>query len=167
MSLSHSLLEKLIVLFLVSYFVVGVYAHFYIINQEEVYLLYSWDLYTKVPPRIQTEFAILIHEFEGKRLENPIIFERARGVLYSSLTEYRHATYNKTSIQNIVRLLAPSILQDKTREIERLRMELEKTFLSHPVVYEVVEVTFNPIERWKNGRFININRLGIFTSQVF
>ena len=157
--MSYKLLRKIIMAFLIFYFSVGLFARYLSDGVEDVYPFFSWFLFSKVPARIQIDFAIRIHEFAEKRFEPPIFFEKAKGI-------YDKTSYSTTDYYHLVQLLGMSLQSNRMNEVKRLRRELEKNFLSYPVVYEVVELKFNPIERWKTGQFIGIKSLVTFTSQA-
>ena len=156
--MSYGVLKKFIIIFLIVYFSAGMLARHLSKGPEDVYPFFSWFLFHRVPPRTQTGFSIRVHELDGRRFEPPIFFEEV-GDMYDkdsrSAREYQH----------LVRILGRSVKQNKTDEVERLREKLERNFLSHPATYEIVEVTYNPVDRWRTGRLIDVKSIDIFMSE--
>lgn len=157
--MSYRILGQLIIVFLVVYFSVGIAARFLSRGTEDFYPFFSWFLFTTVPPRIQTDYAIRIVEAGGKKFDPPVFFERADDV-------YEKGDRSVAEYSRLTRSLAMSVRGNQKEEVERLRSALERKFLVYPVVYEAVEVTFSPIERWKTGEVLGVKTLATFAAQT-
>ena len=151
--MSYIGLKIFLVSFLVLYCTGGFLSH-QRKPEQEVYPFFSWFLFPSVP-YIQTEFVILIHEFNGKTIEPPRFSTEIKGVL-----SFHGAGYYK-----ITQELGRGILNENEDKIENLREQFEKLFLSHPVLYEVVQITFDPIERWKTEKILHKKSISMFHTQ--
>lgn len=156
--MTYEALKKYLLLFLIIYFSTGLLARYFSEGTEDVYPFFSWFLFSKVPSRIQTDFAIRIHQFGGKQFEPPIFLEKAEDIYDTTL--YSTAEYHR-----LIQQLAMSAKQNRSEETEYFRSKLEKTFVAHPVVYEAVEIKYNPIDRWKRGQLIKVKSIAIFNSR--
>jgi len=157
--MSYKLLKKVVIVFLAAYFSVGLLARFLSIGTERFYPFFSWFLFTRVPPRIQTSFDLRIYEFEGKQFDPPIFFEKAGSV-------YKKNSRLMAEYRNLIQRLGTAAKQNRKDEITQLRRELEANFLSHPVIYDIVEIRYNIIEYWKSGHIIEAKQIAIFNSQA-
>jgi len=155
---SYEIVKKILILFLVTYFVIGVAARFLSAGTEDFYPFFSWFLFIRVPLRVQSDFSIQIHEFGEKKFETPVFVDELSGV-------YDTDAYSRTQYHNLIQRLALSIKRREKNQIIKLREELEKKFILRPVVYGVVERKFNTIEHWKTGAVIEIISIAKFIHQ--
>ena len=151
-----------VLLFLAVYFCTGMLARFFskgVKGVEDVYPFFSWFLFVEVPHRIQSEYGIRFLEIGGKTLDPPLFFEKAVGAAYNPTRrpaeEYHH----------LIQLLGGAVKRKDAQETARLRAEIEKEILDHSAVYEISEIIFNPVERWRNGSVMEIKPLAEFTSK--
>lgn len=151
-------LKKIILVFLLLYFIAGTTARVLIQSEERVYLVFSWYLYAKVPHRVQTEYSVLVDKIGDKTLSPPLLIDDTKDILYSGSMEFNH------TLVHDVNDLGDAFHEGRTQDVEAARRRLEAGFLHTPVVYELVELASNPIERWKTGKFISIKHLAVFNS---
>jgi hypothetical protein len=137
--------------FLAAYFVGGLLT--LLLPEREVFPVYSWFLFPLVP-RAETQYALLLHEVSGQRVEPPCLYQDAEGriprphsVTVFQLTQKFGAAFEHGQA-------------DQARYCELL----EKNWLPARTRYELVKVNADPIARWKNGRFEITQRLEMFTS---
>ncbi len=152
--------QGVVLLFLLSYFLIGVSARLTMRYEEQFYLIYSWYLYSKVPPPLQNEFSVLIYKIADERFSPPLFIDDTKGLVFSRMIDYGH------TIVHDVEALGKAVSSGQKMNVGRARESLEKNFLHLPVVYEVVRISFNPIDRWKTGNLLQINSLAIFTSGI-
>jgi len=153
--MSYNVLKFLIFSFLVVYFVVGKYTER--LPEAEWYPFFSWTLFSKIPA-LNEEYAVRIHEYEGKIFDPPIFFSQTQGV-YSvsntSITEYHF----------MIQLLGRSLKRNQEDEIIRRRQIFEANFLSHPVIYEVVKIKYDSIKYWKTGVMLGVESVAMLNSK--
>ncbi len=158
--ITNSRITKILLLFLFLYFLIGVTARLGMDNEEQVYLVSSWYLYSKVPPSIQKDFTVLVHQVGGKVYSPPLFIDDTQGIVFSSLVDYNH------SLVHNVRDLGRAVLFGEKMEITRAQTELESKFITRPISYELVQISFNPIDRWKTGKILQSQSLAKFTFYV-
>ena len=156
--MSYSWYKKTVISFLIIYFTIGLAARFTAKGAEDFYPFFSWFLFSEVPSRIQQDFTLRIHSAGGQQFVPPELFENARELHNTkrrSYSEYYH----------LIQSLGRSLVQRRDTEVARIRAQLEQRFAVHPVTYEVVRATYNPIERWKYGTVIELESIATFDSQ--
>lgn len=158
--MSYERFKGFIVFVLVIYFLVGLYTNYFIEGMRgdiaEVYPFASWGLFQTVP-NVRTKHTIRFLEVDGRRFDPPVFFADA------------HEIYNfrgRWPSDDEVRVfrLANSIERGDREEVRRLREEIERNFSLKDVVYEVVFVSYNPLEFWKNREVRELRVLERFTS---
>jgi hypothetical protein len=108
---------------------------------------------------MQQDFDVRILEFQGKEIDPaPSLRDAGNFAFYD--TRVDKAEYFRR-IQEFGQRINSGSPQDQ----EVLRAQFESVFLAGPVTYEVVRLTFNPIERWKNGSVQESLSLGQFITQ--
>lgn len=150
----------LLFLFLASYFIVGNTARLTVRNEEQLYLISSWYLYSRVPAPVQTGFAVLIHSAGTQTFTPPVYLDDERGVVFNAALDYNH------SLVHNVDDLGRALQLHHTDMILKARRELEQNFIQSPVVYDLVEISFHPVERWKSGALIGTRTVATFTSGI-
>lgn len=148
-----------VLLFLAVYFCTGMLSHFSAKGEENSYPFFSWFLYAEVPLRIQSEYGIRFLEIGGRTVDPPLFFEKAVGAAYNP------RRLSPGGYHYLIQLLGGAVKRKDAKEIARLRTEIEKEILDRPAVYEISEIKFNPVERWRNGTVMEIKPLAQFTSK--
>lgn len=140
-------------LFAAAYFcIAGLPSLLHIGNSEEKYLLYHFFVFTEVPAREQTAFAVYVTHLRG-RLVEPVRIEDA-GVLIAD--ELR----NRPEYQRLINVLG---WQLQGGAAEATQDEFESLISVRPLSYEVREVRYNPIDRFLAGEHISERTIGTFT----
>ncbi len=118
---------------------------------QEVYPFASWSLFTWVPNEVNDHSVRLI-SLNGRSLDPPLFFEDSREY-------FRGAPLSP----------ARGLMLHLGREMQRgsadapdLRRRFERLYLNGQgaVEYEVVARRYDPLERWRAGRFRGIEPLG-------
>ncbi len=146
-SMSYTVFKRTILLFLLIYAIVGVGVEISYGGGKKIYPFFSWFLFSHTPARIETGFDAVIIRAGEVVYDPPILFAQAKDVYdlsYNSMPYYN----------DIIRQLAVVSRGNNTLEVLRLRQELEANFLVSPVVYEMVEITFEPQKRWQSGEVL-------------
>lgn len=153
-------LKILLILFLLIYFLVGLYARTIRTEDEDLYPFFSWFLFSVVPARVQEDYIIKIVEYRGSQVNPPALVEKTSGIFNKSrsLAEYFQMTRN----------LGVAVSQGQAEQVKRLRVHIETNLFSgKPLTYAVYRVTYSPIERFKTGQLLSSQELAIFKSGVY
>lgn len=151
--MSHNVFK----IFLVALFLLYFLGSFYTSGtlEGEAYPFFSWFVFTKVPPKFQEGYTIRILKYGDKQLHSPVSFEDAYDV-------YMNRGIASPQYNYMIRALGTSVENKDLREIKRHRHTLEATFLSQPVVYEVVKIKFSTLERWRTGQVLESKSIAVF-----
>lgn len=122
--------------------------------EREYYPFFSWFLFDRVPGGIQSEFALRT-TLAGKTILYPpmILGEHMQSFLDNSI--------EPTEYWNLINYTAWALLGNNNADAEKYRSMLEVNFTIRPLEYEIVRVTYNPIERWRQRTYI-ITPIAIF-----
>ena len=106
----------------------------------EIFPFFCWFLFP-VTPNVETRYELMVSEIGGRRL--PAVTE------YQSmdLVEDPMAMDLWIAVQALGRAEA----DDDRDQIKTLRARIELNFLPAPNRYRLDRVTFDPIERWRDG----------------
>lgn len=161
LAMNIRLLQKTILFLLLTYFVIGVTDRLTMGSEEKMYFVTSWSLYSKVPLRDQREYSALIHEIAGERVIPPAAIDDMQGIVFSRMQDYHHTLVH--DVQLLAQLLQTGADGQAVRNV---RESLEGKFARTPVTYEIVELRYNPIERWLTGK-ASTTSFGMFTSGLY
>ena len=126
-----------------------------------MYLVGSWNLYSGVPARIQSDFSVLVHSIGGQEIMPAPYLDDTPGLVFGRLIDYNH------SLVHDVMRLGQAIDAGQKDAVRKEREKLEANFLKDQIVYELVHIRFNPIDRWKTGQLISTESLATFTSGLY
>jgi hypothetical protein len=121
----------------------------------EVFPFFCWFLFP-VTPTLEQRYALEVHELGGREVRPPTWFQRL------DLVEDPFAMDAWTSIQALGR----AVRAGDDVEVNRLRRRLEANFLPAPSRYGLVELTFDPLQRFRTGTVQERRDLAVFTSST-
>ena len=153
--MTYAASKRIVVGFLLVYLLGGLLARSATNYQDEYYPFFSWFLFYRIPARDYSNFAVRILAAGGTTYDPPLMFENASGV-YETRTDL-------SIYHNFIQSLAQAVRNKRSSQIETFRNQLEAHFLRRPVMYEVDEVRYNPVERWQTGTVHTITPLATFT----
>lgn len=156
----YPLFKTLLVGFLLAYVVIGISARIVTKGDEDFYPFFSWFLFSKVPARVQDDYLIKILEYRGQPQSPPLLVEKTPGIFNSSrsLAEYFQMTRN----------LGSAVKRGDTKEINRFRTHFENNLFSEQKLkYQVLEVRYNLVDRYRNGSLITSQEIAVFESGVY
>lgn len=142
-----------IALFLAGYFVLGLAT--LALPRQEVFPCYSWFLFALVPGR-ESQYAVRLQEVRGQKLAEPVLFQDA-----DSFVDEPH----NVMAHELVQRLGAAVERGPTDEQLRLRRVMEKDYLPAPCRYQLVVLTYEPLTRWRTGRY-DVRPLGEYSSTV-
>lgn len=143
-------------IFIAAYFTVGIGAHLTAKSTEDLYPFFSWFLFSRVPPRIQSEFEIRILEINDKNINPPVRLREDSEVFKSGGT-------SEKELHDISERLGRAALSKNEEDIALARRELESKLVKS-ISYEVSHIDFDILDRWQNGKVISERSLARFSN---
>lgn len=145
-------LQWLAAVFLFAQVVIG-YAG-WLTPRHEIYPFTSWLLFSLVPDRI-TDYDLLLHGSPTFPQEPPRPFNQSGGLV--------RAPHSIVSYQ-LIQQLGEAVAANDNPRIEYLRREIEEQFAFVPMRYDLIEVRYRPVSRWKTGHVLAMTGIHSFTS---
>jgi hypothetical protein len=130
-----------VALFLAGYFVLGLGT--LALPRQEVFPCYSWFLFALVPGR-ESQYAVRLQEVRGQKLAGPVLFQDA-----DNFVDEPH----NVMVRDLVQRWGTAVENGRLDEQARLRRVMEKDYLPTPCRYELVVLTYEPLTRWRTGRY--------------
>jgi hypothetical protein len=130
-----------VALFLGGYFVLGLLT--LALPRQEVFPVYSWFLFALVPGR-ETQYAVRLEEVRGQKLAVPLLFQDAEDLV---------AEPHNVMMRDLVQQFGAAAEKGQTDEQASLRRVMEKNYLPAPCRYELIIMTYEPLTRWRTGRY--------------
>src|SRR3989344_4062824 len=152
--MSYERTKKVLTTFLVLYTFIGVGAHVTSVDTEDAYPFFSWFLFVKVPPRIQTGFDVVLVSVDGKRLETP-------APLLSRPDVFGSEGLTERDLSAMTGQFARLIRGKRNEQIAEARREFEARFNTR-VSYAVREYSYNTLEYFKNKNIASSTVLAEF-----
>ena len=134
---SYARLRNVLARLLVGYFVLGL-ASF---GTGEIFPIFSWFLFARVPGHVK-RYELVLDVVRGHPLPKPVFYDQADGLVADS-----HSIVAKRVINSLGKALDEGDLS----AIARVRRALESDYLPPDSEYTIVEVSFEPLRRWRSG----------------
>lgn len=151
--MTSSLTLRLIVGFLVVYFLVGA-AIYGRTPADELYPFFSWSLFKDVPQRTMRINTLRITAVDGKELERPLLHTEAREFFDEERVD--NANYLFHELAQALEMGDDAVAADMRRRIEQ--------GLPPGTHYDLVEMDIGTIEFWKSREAVETRVLRSFTS---
>lgn len=148
---SFHLLQYFLITLLCCYFFLGIYLG-KISKKQEIFPVFSWLLFAKVPPENFTRYNIVIYQHNGKNFNPGISFYQA---------DKSMVTKNNVVANTLIKKMARSYGKNQ-REFDKLRNVFEGSFLRGKIKYELVKEEYSLLEKHKKGE-IKQTTLGVFS----
>ena len=128
------------------------------LGYSEIFPFSSWSLFSKVPNEVR-DYTIRIVEADGRALDRPVDFEDAKEIFGS--VAISHGA--RMSIQR----MGVAAERGDSAGAARVRAYLESLYLREhrPVRYEVVARRYDPLERWREGKFRSVRVVATFEAK--
>ena len=107
----------------------------------------SWSLFSLVPGR-QTEFDLIVHTAAASQP-----FNRADRLVY-----HPHSIV----IHEVVQQLGDAVRVGNAAAVRALRRQIEQEFIPLVTGYDLVRVTYTPVDRWRTGRVLSTDPVRSF-----
>lgn len=143
-----------VLIFLLLYFTISFYATSYV-QEGILYPFYAWILFDRVPQKIQNYFEVRIIQYGNTKFPQPVSLTEMKGLRFDQLI-------TRSYIFQMIQNLGHAVLSHSEDNVMRLRQDLEIIFSGNFAVYEIVEVTFNLIDRWENAKVIGVKHIATF-----
>lgn len=105
--------------------------------------LFSWFIF-HTAPQDSRDFTVLFRGYDGRSLDPPLLFGEAWGIV---------ADPRSSQAADLFRRWGHSLRTGDSSDAKALRRIFESSFLHRPAEYELVEISFDPVERWKAGHY--------------
>ena len=135
-------LRRQLVSVLVVYAVGGVVSQKLIPGVDEIFPLFGWSLFSRIP-NYATRYTIIIDEHDGVALDPPLSFHQAPSSI---------VTGNRYIARKLLQSLGRAHDEGDTDRVQCLRHLLEENYLQGAVRYELIFEGFAPLEKWKTGK---------------
>lgn len=109
---------------------------------NEIFPFYSWTMFSLVPAQ-ESEYVVLITEFQGKPVRPPQEFQRAGDMVvnHASIVAYR-------DIQN----MGLAYEANDSKLFQHYQSLFEQNYLLPQTHYELDKTTYDPLTRWRTGK---------------
>lgn len=123
-------------------------------DDPEIFPVFSWTLFTHIPNRVQ-DYGLRITALGDQEFHPPLAFEKAG--------KWFKAAGSSAAYKSIQKLGA-AITDEDSANIEKWRELIEHIYFggNSQVGYEIVWRSFNPMEKWRDGRHQSLKRIAVF-----
>jgi len=138
---AYRILRGWVALFLAGYFALGLST--LLLPRWEVFPLYSWFLFALVPGQ-ESRYALRLQEVRGQKLAGPVLYQEAESFV---------ADPHNVTVRELVQQFGLAVEKGRVQEQLRIRRMMEKDRLPPSCRYEPVIITYDPLARWRTGRY--------------
>jgi len=151
---SHPLrqLRRLLVSFLIVYFVAGNVSQKMIPGVDEIFPFFGWSLFSKVPGH-ESRYEVVIHRHNGRELAPAQAYLSAPPSMVAG---------DRYVGRKVLQQLGKALDEGESTKAERLRRLFERNYLRGPLEYELVFESYDPLIKWKTGESLEDRSLGRF-----
>lgn len=154
-----SRLQSALAVFLCFYFVAGLTTFFLFPSGKDKSFppFFHWFLFALVPnEHFSTQYTVRLTAYQDVPLVQPELFGDADDII----TE---AKANRA--RDGIRRLGNALAQGNVRAAEEIRASIETAYFPSKLAYEVVKITYNPLERFATGKLEKIDVLGSYETK--
>ena len=148
-------LRNALVLIVAIYFVGGSISQKMLPGVDEIFPLFGWSLFTKVP-NIDQRYEVIIHRHDRRPVEPPVPFLQAPPTMVQGSPHLA-----RKLIQGIGDAFDSSDLE----LVEQRRRLFERTYLRGRVIYELVYESYDPYDKWRTGENLESRSLQVFNNR--
>lgn len=139
--------------FIILYFLIGMVTGF--LRGKEIFPFFSWSLFSNIPNKTN-EYTIIVDVYNGMIVSPPQLFQEAKEIIRQ---------FDSRNISPPASIIAYYLMQDfgkayergEIQKAEKLRRLFEANYIKAPARYRLVRLIYNPVERWKTGKYEMIN----------
>ncbi|MCX6819765.1 MAG: hypothetical protein NT019_00525 [Candidatus Adlerbacteria bacterium] len=151
-----SQLQTLLGIFLGLYFLAGLSTFFLFSSAHDKSFppFFHWFLFALVPnEHFSTQYTVQLTAYRGKTFTPPELFGEANDII-------PEATANRA--RDGIRHLGKALVAGDTARADVVRAELEAAYFPKDLSWQVVKITYDPIERFKTGTLEKVDVLGTY-----
>ncbi|MEI6863787.1 MAG: hypothetical protein WCK46_00230 [Candidatus Adlerbacteria bacterium] len=151
-----SRLRTLLSIFLGLYFVIGLSTFFLFSSAHDKSFppFFHWFLFALVPnEHFSTQYTVRLVTYKGKALTPPELFGEANDIIGDAQTN---------RARDGIRRLGKALVAGDTAGADVVRAELEAAYFPKDLSWQVVKITYDPIERFKTGALERVDILGTY-----
>ena len=160
---SYRRLKLLTFFIFVTYYVISSLTQQF--GTGEVFPVFSWSLYSGVPPRHLNDYGLQIIAVNQQLLAAPVFVEELEQFPVSFKTQ--DTADVDLSLYRQVQRLGHAIATDDPTATSLHRKRLEKFLGDKEVDYAIVIRQFDSRERWLTGKIEKSHQIAKFTSGIF
>jgi len=151
---SYRKIKILIFVTLMSYAMVGVILQLFVSGRNEIFPIFSWALFSKVPNN-RIDYNVQITSVNNKKLVLPVYYNNSSK--WFSNAKSINAYY-------VIQKLGYAVTSGDENRIHSVRKYFEPLYMGDvkSVNYKVVQRTFDPLRLWKFGETDSIKTLDSF-----
>jgi len=149
-------LRRRLIFLLVFYFFAGSASQKLIPGIDEIFPLFGWSLFSKVPD-LDTRYTLLLHSQDGRPLEPPVTF---------FLAPEDWVKGNRYIARKVIQKLGQAQDRGQAAGVAHHREILEHNYLRGQIRYELVFEKYSPLEKWREGKNREARTLAFFESGV-
>jgi hypothetical protein len=151
-------LQKGLAVFLCFYFVAGLSTFFFLGESDKnVPPLFHWFLFSWTPNEAgQVQYSVRVTSVDGTKLEKPLFYAELDGVIDLRTGRAR----------DLMNRLARALEAGDSQRASEIREAFEKAYLKRAVEYEVVRITYKPLERFRTGALERVDVLAEFETNT-
>lgn len=111
-------------------------------KSNEIFPIFSWFLFAEVPQKNHVRYTLRIYQADDRVLPQPLLFSESE-----AFTNPKSVSANK-----LIQDLGKAVVSQKSSEITRIRQLLEENQIHRIQRYELIKMTYDPVERFKTGK---------------
>jgi hypothetical protein len=140
---------RLFPLLMVGFYILVTFYGARLDSRPEIFPFFNWSLFSSSSGE-RNEYALLIRGVEGQSLAKPQLFYDMKGT-------FMHARQRDVNVSKVVQELGSALHQNKPQLAYEKRRMIEERFMAdvQDVQYDLVMLTFDPIERLDTGKIKN------------
>jgi len=141
---SYVFLKRFLLFFGFAYLLSVLVIHFYL-KKREIFPLFTWSLFSTTPSSQKMDIGLYVTEIDGERIDPSLDFmvSRSRFNYAGDITAY-----------HVIQKLGHAINRKNEEREQSFRGLVEKKYLKSAqsdISYQIVQRTYDPVERWKKG----------------
>ena len=138
----------------IFYFVAGSASQKLIPGVDEIFPLFGWSLFSKIPNHA-SRYTILIHAHEGRPVEPALTFHQAPASLVRG---------TRSIGRKLIQTLGRAHDEGRHQQVESLRRQLEANYLASGLRYELIFESYDPLQKWRTGENTELRSLASLES---
>lgn len=128
-------------------------------GETNYFPLFSWKVFVDVYGPIEEFYTLRVLSFNGEELSSPIFFADAQQYLREK------EKVELQELHELLRNLVKAIKEGRMEEANKIRQEVERSFLAEGVTYEIVKIKTKPLDFLQNREVLDLESFGTFSTR--